>query len=94
LDIKRGIRQSLRRFGLEIRRIGRFGLEIRRTETRRNPGLIDFLLARRVDVVLDVGANVGWFGQRLRERGYRGKIVSFEPIEAVFRELTDRRVNC
>jgi FkbM family methyltransferase len=77
LDIKRGIKQSLRRFGLEIRRIG----------PGRFPELTDFLVARQVDVVLDVGANVGWFGQRLRERGYREKIVSFEPIEEVFREL-------
>jgi FkbM family methyltransferase len=46
-----------------------------------------FLVSRHVDVVLDVGANLGWFGQALRERGYRGKIVFFEPIGAVFREL-------
>jgi FkbM family methyltransferase len=75
--MKRAIKQSLRWFGLDIRRIG----------PGRFPELVDFLVARDVDVVLDVGPNLGWFGQRLRERGYRGKIVSFEPIEAVFREL-------
>jgi hypothetical protein len=77
LDIKRAIKRSLRTFGLEIRRIG----------PGRFPGLADFLVARHVDVVLDIGTNVGWFGQRLRERGYRGKIVSLEPIGEVFREL-------
>jgi FkbM family methyltransferase len=48
------------------------------------PGLIDFLQARDIDVVFDVGANDGHFGLWLRECGYRGRIVSFEPIRAVF----------
>ena len=77
VDLKRRIKRSMRSFGLDLRRIG----------PGRFPDVTDFLLARHVDVVLDVGANLGWFGQRLRERGYRGKIVSFEPIGTVFRDL-------
>ena len=75
--MKRSIRQTLRRFGLDIHRVG----------PGRSPDLADFLFARRVDVVLDVGANLGQFALGLRDRGYRGKIVSFEPIDSVFREL-------
>jgi FkbM family methyltransferase len=73
--MKRVVRRTLKHFGLEIRRI----------ETTRT--LMGFIHDRNIDVVLDVGANVGQFGASLRAQGYRGKIVSYEPISTVYRIL-------
>jgi FkbM family methyltransferase len=54
------------------------------------PGLVQFLEAREIEVVFDVGANEGFFGLFLRQEGYRGRIVSFEPIRDTFRVLAAR----
>ncbi|HLO51349.1 MAG TPA: FkbM family methyltransferase, partial [Kamptonema sp.] len=41
-----------------------------------------------INLILDVGANIGQYAMRKRSLSYTGKIVSFEPISSVFAELT------
>jgi FkbM family methyltransferase len=62
--------------------LDRFGLEVKRSGT-----FAHFLRSRPIDLVVDAGANVGQFGSMVRQRGYRGRIHSFEPVAAAYRRL-------
>jgi FkbM family methyltransferase len=46
-----------------------------------------FLVARQIDLVLDVGASSGNYGSAIRAGGYPGRICSFEPLESSFAQL-------
>jgi FkbM family methyltransferase len=55
------------------------GWEIRRFKMGEIEQLSKSLALHGVTTVLDVGANIGQFGQSLRQSGYAGRIISFEP---------------
>jgi FkbM family methyltransferase len=68
------------------------GYDLHRLHPETNPGhqLALSLAHFDIDLVLDVGANAGQFATGLRAFGYKGRIVSFEPLSAVHVRLTAR----
>src|SRR5687767_74231 len=82
LMFRRSVKAILRRFGYDIVKYSPANfLRVKRR---------DLLRSRGVTVVLDVGANVGQFGSEIREDGYEGRIVSFEPLPSAFESLLVR----
>jgi len=73
------IHRLLRGLGWEVQRFKNSNGEAR--------VLADILRFTRADVVLDVGANLGQFGDQLLSLGYGGKLVSFEAIPNVHSQL-------
>jgi FkbM family methyltransferase len=81
---KKALRGLLRRFGCDI---APFPLES--WYLLRND-LLALFADLKVDCVLDVGAHTGEYGSFLRDIGYKGFIVSFEPVPENYAELKVR----
>ena len=64
-----------------------FGLEIIKYPTGELSRRIAMLNHYNIDVVLDVGANIGQYGSELRNLGYKNRIISFEPLSEAFEKL-------
>jgi FkbM family methyltransferase len=76
---------------LAVQRIFRsFGLDIRWHVPHPVHALSTLLDLYGVDAVFDIGANTGDSGQYLRNIGFGGRIVSFEPVSGVYRQLAAR----
>ena len=68
----------------------RLGYEVRQYTPLRSLAAAREELLAKVDVVLDVGANSGQYGEMLRELGFAGRLVSLEPVAEAYAELERR----
>ena len=70
--MKTFVKKLLRRAGFELHRFS--------VEQSENGRFIRMLKYHNVNLIFDVGANTGQFGLLLRDFGFDGEIVSFEPL--------------
>ena len=73
------IKRVLRSMGVEITRF--------QPETSNAALLKKCIDFYKIDLVIDVGANIGQYGVGLREAGFKGQIISFEPMQEAFAQL-------
>lgn len=74
------LKSAARSLGVELRRYDVAASEVARFH--------HLLKAKHVDLVVDVGANEGQYGKSLLKGGYRGSILSIEPLSEAYDRLT------
>jgi FkbM family methyltransferase len=79
MTLKQSLRQVSRRAGYDV-----VPFDHRRHPLARRMRL---LATHGVNLVFDIGANSGQYASELRTYGYRGRIISFEPLSSAFAEL-------
>lgn len=69
--------------------LNKAGWELHRYRPSSDPWALvgDIIRRHDIDLVIDVGANIGQYGRDLRRHGYRGRIVSFEPLSSAHSRL-------
>lgn len=86
--------KNIKKLGTRALRLflNRLGFDVVRFAGRSSPLGRRMMLLRHygVDLVIDVGANVGQYALELRRLGYRGQIVSFEPLPTALTTLRAR----
>jgi FkbM family methyltransferase len=78
MRLKELVKQGFRTLGLDVHRYVPSSLP---------PSEVASLRTFGIDLVLDVGANTGQFASAIRQGGYAGRIVSFEPLSQAHSEL-------
>jgi FkbM family methyltransferase len=73
------VQRIIRRFGYDL-----VPFNVAQHHLARRSRLIEYC---GIDTVLDIGANAGQFARELRLTGYRGRIVSFEPLGEAYSRL-------
>lgn len=79
---KRGLKKAL----------GRMGVNVNRIKPARH-FLLELFELYGVEMVFDIGANIGMTGEELRNINYIGPIRSFEPIRSLYEQCKAAAVN-
>lgn len=79
---------SLRSFGKRL--LQKAGVDLIKYDYRVHPAARRFYLMSsfKIDLVFDVGAHIGNYAKRIRNIGYLGRIVSFEPQSSAYERLS------
>lgn len=77
--MKNLVKRTIRRLGYDLRQY--------KPVSSESAQIMTILKHHGVNLVFDVGANTGGFGRYLRNIGYVGNIVSFEPMKAAYDTL-------
>lgn len=67
--------------------LNKFGLEIKRKFTNVDKRFKHFLWYKKINCIVDVGANDGEYGEYLRNIHYNDVIISLEPLSDAFEKL-------
>jgi FkbM family methyltransferase len=79
MKVRKILRNYLRKFGLDIVSYD----PVYHSVARR----LKLMSVNNIDLVFDVGANTGQYGMFIRDIGYKGRIVSFEPLTSAYKLL-------
>jgi len=78
--IKKTIKKLFRKLGFDLIRYN--------PASSYNARILKFFSICKIDTVLDIGANIGQFAMGLRDSGYNGRIISFEPLSEAYSHLS------
>jgi FkbM family methyltransferase len=77
--MKKFINSIIKLTGYQLRPVDYIDVDLKRR--------FKIMKSLNINMVFDVGANKGQYAQKLREFGYTGRIISFEPLNNVFEKL-------
>ena len=67
---------------MALRKMGnKFGVDVKMTDEEI---LLKQIIYNKIDMIFDIGANTGQFGELMYKLGYKGKMVSFEPLQSAY----------
>lgn len=77
--MKKMLHYSFNKMGVELRRYPDENSDLSRR--------LKIINSYNINLLLDVGANAGQYAHQMRSNGFDKKIISFEPLKSVFKDL-------